>query len=148
MFNPPISKSVAQARLAAPTIEQFAAAYMLKHIPNDYVDGIRAEYEIRRNVLHEELLKLPGVSAFKPQGAFYTLAELPVDDAESFASFMLSKFSYEHETVFVAPGTGFYMSTEEGRRRVRLACVLNPADLRRAVTVLGYGLEEYRKLIS
>jgi len=137
------SLSVAQARLAVPTVEQFAAAYMLKHLPNDYVDGMKAEYAKRRDILHEALCALPGVSAFKPQGAFYTLAQLPVDDAEKFASFMLSQFSYEHETVFIAPGTGFYMTNDEGKNRARLACVLNPADLKRAIEVLGHGLEAY-----
>lgn len=138
--------SVAQARLAAPTIEQFAAAYMLKHLPNNYVEGIKTEYAKRRDVLYEALSNLPGVSAFKPQGAFYTLVQLPVDDAEKFASFMLSQFSYEHETVFVAPGTGFYMTTEEGRNRVRLACVLNPEDMRRSIEVLGRGLIAYQNM--
>ncbi len=140
--------SVAQARLAVPSIEQFAAAYMLKHLPEDYVSGITAEYEKRRNVLFEALEKLPGVSAFKPQGAFYTLAQLPVDDAEKFASFMLSSFSYEKETVFVAPGTGFYMTGNDGYNKVRIACVLNPEDMRRGIEILGYGLEAYKQIMK
>ncbi len=135
--------NVAQARLAAPSIEQFAAAYMLKHLPNDFVESMRCEYERRRDVLHAALSKLPGVVAFKPQGAFYTLARLPVDNAEAFACFMLSSFAHEKETVFVAPASGFYMTNGQGDNKVRLACVLKPEAMERAVEVLGRGLEAY-----
>lgn len=135
--------NVAQARLAAPSIEQFAAAYMLKHLPNNYVEGMRAEYERRRDVLHEALAGIPGAVAFKPKGAFYTLVRLPVDDAEQFASYMLSSFAYEHETVFVAPAAGFYMADGEGSNKVRIACVLKPEAMQRAVEVLGRGLHAY-----
>lgn len=137
--------NVAQARLASPSIEQFASAYMLKHLPNNYVEGMRAEYARRRDVLHEALARIPGVSAFKPKGAFYSLVRMPVDDAEDFACFMLSSFAYEHETVFVAPAAGFYMADGEGKNKVRLAYVLKPEAMERAVEVLARGLTAYQQ---
>jgi len=137
--------NVAQARLASPSIEQFAAAYMLKHLPNHYVEGMRAEYERRRDVLHDALAQIPGAVAFKPQGAFYSLERMPVEDSEDFASFMLSSFAYERETVFVAPASGFYMADGQGNNKIRIACVLKPEAMERAVEVLARGLAVYQR---
>ncbi len=137
--------NIAQARLAAATIDQFAAAYMLEHIKEDYLEGVRNEFLVRRDTLFEALKEIPGVIAHKPKGAFYSLVELPVNNAEDFASFMLSQFSYQGRTTFIAPAAGFYMQNEHGIRKARLAYVLNKDDIERAIATLAAGLEQYLK---
>lgn len=136
---------IAQARLASPTIDQFAAAYMLEHIKDEYLEGVRNEFLSRRNVLYEALKEIPGVIAHKPRGAFYSLAGLPVSDAEDFATFLLSRFSHEGKTTFIAPANGFYMQSEQGTKRARFAYVLNKDEIRVAIEVLAAGLRQYLK---
>ena len=137
--------NIAQARLAAPTIDQFAAAHMLEHVKPDYLENVRNEFLGRRDALHEALKQIPGVVAHKPKGAFYSLVALPVHNVEDFASFMLSQFSYQGKTTFIAPAAGFYMQNEHGVRKARLAYVLNKSDLEAAVEVLAAGLTAYLK---
>ncbi len=137
--------NLAQARLAAPALEQHAAAHMLEHLPENYVETVRKSYEERRDVLCARLADLPDVTTQVPCGAFYTIARLPVDDAEDFASFLLSDFTANGRTVFVAPASGFYMGHSRGHNKVRIAYVLNPDDLADAADVLGQGLHAYRK---
>lgn len=136
--------NLAQARLASPSIEQFAAAHMLQNLPEDFLEGVRAEYQARRDALYESLQPVEGVDAFKSKGAFYTVARLPVEDAEDFASFMLSSFSYNKSTVFVAPASGFYMANGRGQNKIRIAYVLNTDEMRKSVEVLAAGLEAYK----
>jgi len=135
----------AQARLSAPSIEQNVAAYMLENISADYVEKVRLEYRNRCNTLFEALQEIPDIQAHKPQGAFYSVVSLPVEDAEDFAKFLLSDFSYENSTVFLAPANGFYLEDGAGIDEVRIACVLNEEDLRKAIKVLGEGLKQYRE---
>ncbi len=134
---------IAQARLAAPTIEQDAAAHMLRTVGDAYLTQAHGEYNRRRNAAVAALDALPGVKAFIPKGGFYLLAQLPVDDAEHFASFMLTDFKYNGATTFVAPAAGFYMHREMGRKTIRIAFVLNEDDTRKAISVLGAGLVAY-----
>lgn len=136
---------VAQARLAAPTLEQFAAAYMLDHIKDEYFANARAECQLRRDTLYRSLKQVPGVTALKPQGAFYTVAQLPVGDAEHFASFLLDGFSLGGRTTFISPAAGFYMQNSEGVQKARFAFVLNTKDIEAAIEVFATGLAEYRK---
>jgi aspartate aminotransferase len=136
---------IAQARLSAPTIEQHAAAHMLKCVGEGYLTAAHAEYCARRDVAVAVLSEMEGVQVHAPQGGFYLLAKIPVDDAEDFATFMLNDFSYEGETVFVAPAAGFYMHREAGRSTIRIAFVLKPDDTERALRVLGKGIEAYRQ---
>jgi len=136
---------IAQARLAAPTIEQFAAAHMLRTISGDYLAAAREEYVARRDAAVAALSEMPGVFVSSPAGGFYLLAKLPVADAEDFATFMLTDFVYEGVTTFVAPAAGFYMHSEAGRSTIRIAFVLKEADTRRAIKVLGEGLKEYAR---
>ena len=110
----------------------------------EYIREVISEYESRRNVLVSGLESIPGVVVAKPQGAFYVMAELPVDDAERFCAWCLSDFSYEGETVMMAPGAGFYVTPGMGSRQVRMAYVLAEEELRRAVTILSKALETYR----
>jgi aspartate aminotransferase len=134
---------IAQARLAAPTIEQHAAALMLDHISPRYLQDARFEYEARRNVAVRSVSMIPGVVVQAPRGGFYLLAKLPIDDADAFAAFMLTDFSLKGETVFVAPASGFYMHREAGRSAIRIAFVLEQADTERAIRVLAEGVRAY-----
>ena len=131
---------IAQARLAAPTIEQHAAAHMIRSVSSDYVAKAHAEYLSRRTAAVDALSKIPGVVAHAPEGGFYLLAKLPVSDAEDFAQFMLTDFSHEGATTFVAPAAGFYMHREAGQSTIRIAFVLKESDTRQAIRVLAEGL--------
>ena len=136
---------IAQARLAAPTIEQFAAAHMLEHIKDDYLQGVRAEFQSRRDALYNALKQIPDVVIHKPEGAFYSVVQLPVSNAEDFASFLLSQFSYKMSTTFVAPAAGFYMQNSQGIQKARFAYVLNKGDIERAIEALAAGLKKYKQ---
>ena len=134
---------IAQARLAAPTIEQHAAAHMISRVSPDYLAHAHAEYRIRRDVAVEALREIPGVVVSSPEGGFYLLAKLPIPDAEDFAQFMLTDFSYEGATTFVAPAAGFYMHREAGQSTIRIAFVLKELDTQKAIRVLAEGLKAY-----
>jgi aspartate aminotransferase len=118
---------------------------MLRSISSDYVVRAHAEYLRRRNAAVDALSKIPGVVVSAPAGGFYLLAKLPVDDAEDFATFMLTDFSFEGATTFVAPAAGFYMHRESGRSTIRIAFVLQESDTRTAIRVLAEGLQEYAR---
>jgi len=134
---------IAQARLAAPTMDQFAAAHMLNHIKPEFVERIRLAFQSRRDALYGALKQLPNVAIHKPMGAFYTVVRLPVDNAEHFARFLLSSFSLDNKTTFIAPAAGFYMQYDRGVQKARLAYVLNETDIRAAVDVLAEALKAY-----
>jgi aspartate aminotransferase len=138
--------NLAQARLASPSMEQIAAAYMLDNISEDYLKAILQEYEIRRNTLYNSLSKIKGVTANKPQGAFYSVVQLPVKDSSDFAEFLLTKFSHNNKTVFVAPANGFYMTYQGGLNEVRMAYVLESQHIEQAAEILEYGLNAYQKI--
>ena len=134
----------AQGRLSPPGLAQVLALGMSEITP-DYYAGVRREYQKRRDVIYEELLKLPDVFLRKPEGAFYVVARLPVKDSDAFARFLLEEFSFEGATVMVAPAAGFYATAGLGSNEVRMAYVLNCDDLRQAIRVLGEGLKAYQK---
>ena len=134
----------AQGRLSPPGLAQVLALGM-SEITADYYEGVRTEYQKRRDVIYEELLKLPDVFLRKPDGAFYVVARLPVKDADAFARFLLEEFSFEGATVMVAPAAGFYATPGLGANEVRMAYVLNCDDLRQAIRILGEGLKAYQK---
>lgn len=131
-----------QARLSPPLIGQIAANASLE-ADEAYMQRNFDEYRNRRDFLIERLNKIPGVYAPNPMGAFYTVARLPVDDADKFCAWCLSDFSYNNETVFLAPASGFYVTPGLGKDEVRLAYVLNREDLSKALTVLEKALETY-----
>lgn len=131
-----------QARLSPPLIGQIIAEASLG-TPQEYMDEVYEEYLSRRNFLINELNKIPGVYSPTPMGAFYTMVKLPVDDAEKFCMWCLTDFSYEGQTVMMAPGAGFYTNPEDGKNEVRMAYVLNKEDLRKAMIVLRKALETY-----
>lgn len=132
-----------QARLCPPTIEQYGAIAGFKMI-DSFITGMRDEYEKRRDIVFEELNKIEGVYVQKPEGAFYTVAKLPVNDAEDFTKWMLTDFSVDKKTTMVAPAGGFYATKGRGKDEVRIAFVLKSEDLRDAIKVLKLGIEEYR----
>ena len=132
----------AQARLSPPTFGQMASLYALE-TPQSYFDGVVEEYVERRNILIDGLNTIPGVICPKPKGAFYCIAELPIDDSDHFCQWMLETFEYNNQTVMMAPATGFYSKPEPGRKQVRLAYVLNKESLKAAVEVLREALKVY-----
>lgn len=131
-----------QARLSPPLIGQIVAEASID-APRSYMIHTYEEYIERRNCLIDGLNKIPGVYSPIPMGAFYTVARLPVDDSDRFCAWCLSDFSFEGETVMLAPASGFYTDPTKGRNEVRIAYVLNKNDLRRALYVLGRALEAY-----
>ena len=133
---------IAQGRLCSPTVEQIGAAALYK-LPKSYYTEIRAEYEARRDVVYQELMKIPGVVCQKPGGAFYVTAKLPVDDVEQFLMFLLTEFEDNGETVMFAPAEGFYATPGLGREEMRIAYVLNQKDMARGVELSRLGIEAY-----
>ncbi len=134
-----------QARLSPPLVGQVIAEASLS-TPQEYMDEVYEEYLQRRNFLIDGLNRIPGVYSPTPMGAFYTMVKLPVDDAEKFCKWCLTDFSYEGQTVMMAPGAGFYTDPEDGKREVRVAYVLNKDDLAKALVVLQKALEAYNAL--
>lgn len=133
----------AQARLSPPSIGQVVGEASLE-TPPEYFTEVYDEYISRRNLVIEELNKIPGVYAPMPKGAFYTTISLPVDDADRFCQWLLEDFSFEGQTVMLAPASGFYATPGLGKNEVRVAYVLKKEDLSSAVKVLGEALKVYK----
>lgn len=134
----------AQARLSPPLVGQVVAEASID-TPQEYHKAVYDEYIARRNCLVEGLNKIPGVYSPMPMGAFYTVVSLPVEDSDAFCQWCLEEFSYEGETVMMAPATGFYATKGAGKNQVRMAYVLKIDDLKRALVVLEKALEAYNK---
>lgn len=134
----------AQARLSPPTFAQIAGEAAVD-LPANYFDEVKAEYKKRRDVLVERLNKIPGVYCPNPGGAFYAMASLPVESAEDFCQWLLEDFSYNNQTVMMAPASGFYATPGLGKNEVRFAYVLNTDDINHAMDCLEKALEEYNK---
>ena len=132
----------AQARLSPPTFGQVAGEAALS-TPKEYFDNVSNEYVSRRDLLVEGLNKIKGVICPKPKGAFYAIAQLPVDNAEKFAQWLLEEFDHNNETLMVAPAAGFYSTEGEGYNQVRIAYVLNLASLKKAIICLEEALKIY-----
>ncbi|ROI08314.1 pyridoxal phosphate-dependent aminotransferase [Chryseobacterium sp. H3056] len=133
----------AQARLSPVLLGQIAAAAAHEN-DSEYILKVRSEYTHRRNVLVDLLNGIPGVICPKPKGAFYCAVELPVDDTDKFAQWLLESYSNNNETIMVAPMSGFYSDPELGRKQVRIAYVLKEEDLRRSVELLSDALQKYK----
>ncbi|MDY3520077.1 pyridoxal phosphate-dependent aminotransferase [Riemerella anatipestifer] len=135
----------AQARLSPVLLGQIIAA---KAHQNDtaYIQSVREEYTKRRNLLVQLLNEIPGVNCPMPKGAFYCVAELPIDDADKFAQWLLESYSHNNETIMVAPAGGFYSNPELGKKQVRIAYVLKEEDLKRSAELLKDALEKYQAL--
>lgn len=136
------SMKQAQARLCPPTFGQIAAMASLD-VPEEYFHAMNEEYRKRRNFLLDGLNKIPGVYSPMPRGAFYTVAKLPVDDADKFCKWLLADFSYNNQTIMLAPASGFYSNRTLGRNEVRIAYALNCDDLAIALDLLARALKSY-----
>ena len=135
----------AQARLSPPTFEQIAAEAALD-TPQSYFDEVISEYRERRDTLVAELNKIDGVKVANPKGAFYCIAQLPIDNADTFAQWLLETYDYKGETVMVAPAAGFYSTKGVGLNEVRIAYVLKKDDLIKSVQILKNGIAAYNNL--
>jgi len=132
----------AQARLSPPGLAQIMAEAAVD-LPDEYFDAPKAEYLSRRNLLVKRLNEMPGVFCPNPGGAFYAMAKLPIDDSDIFCQWLLESFSYNEQTVMLAPATGFYGTQGLGKQEVRLAYVLNTDSLGKAMDCLAEALKIY-----
>ena len=137
-----IALKFAQARLSPPTFGQVAGEAAID-TPDSYFKTVIDEYVARRNFVVEALNNMEGVYCPKPSGAFYCIARLPIDNADMFCQWLLEKFSFENETVMLAPATGFYSNNRLGINEVRIAYVLKIEDLARAMICLSKALDVY-----
>lgn len=133
-----------QARLCPPTLSQYGAIEMYRSLTDDYYTSIVNKYQLRRDILLEELQNVDGVFFLKPEGAFYATIQVPVDNTDSFAAWMLSDFSVDGWTTMVAPAGGFYATPGKGLDEIRIAYVLEENRMRASLNILKMGLEEYR----
>lgn len=131
-----------QARLSPPTVDQIAAEAALE-TPQSYFDDVVSEYVERRNIMVDGLNSIPGVFCPKPSGAFYCVAQFPVDDAEKFCQWLLEEFNFKGQTVMMAPASGFYSTAGAGKNEARIAYVLNKESLKNAVECLKEALQVY-----
>ena len=134
----------AQARLSPPGFGQMVGEAALD-LPDDYFDATKAAYKQRRDVLVKRLNNMPGVFCPEPGGAFYAMAKLPIDDCDTFCQWILESFSYNDQTVMMAPGSGFYETAGLGKNEVRFAYVLNVDDINKAMDCLEQALQAYGK---
>ncbi len=132
----------AQARLSPPSLGQILGEAALD-TPNTYFKEVYKEYIERRDFMVEALNRMDGVVCPSPGGAFYTIAQLPVDDTDDFCRWLLSDFEWNNQTVMMAPASGFYSNPEAGKKQVRIAYVLNKSDLKNAMECLEQGLKKY-----
>ena len=132
----------AQARLSPPSLGQVAGEAAL-NTPKSYFTEVIDEYVNRRDLLIEGLNKINGIKCPKPSGAFYCIAQLPIDDADKFAKWLLEDFSWNNKTVMVAPAQGFYSTPEIGKQQIRIAYVLNVEELQNAITIIEEALKIY-----
>jgi len=135
----------AQARLSPPTFAQIASEAALE-TPQSYFDEVIVEYKARRDILIAELSKIKGVKVARPKGAFYCVVELPVDNADTFAQWLLEDFNLNNQTVMVAPAAGFYSTPGIGMNQVRIAYVLKKEDLIKSVEILKVAIDKYNSL--
>ncbi len=134
-----------QARLSVSTIEQYASANLINTL-DDYLESVKLEYRVRRDLLFNHLNEIPGIKCFKPSSAFYILAELPVDDIEDFVMWLLTEFRYENQTLMFAPGPGFYSNKEKGKKEARFSfCTHNLIEIENGMKVLKEALKVYKK---
>jgi aspartate aminotransferase len=136
---------MAQGRLSPPGLAQIVALG-IDELGPEYAQGIVREYEARRDLLYESLVRVPGVFLRKPEGAFYFVAQLPIEDGRDFAAWLLESYQLDGTTVMVAPAEGFYATPGLGRDEVRIAYVLKVQDLELAVRVLSHAIPAYQAL--
>lgn len=137
----------AETRLSPPSFGQIFAEATLQ-TEESYFDTVTNEYRKRRDLLYQRLHAMPGVTCYRPEGAFYVFAELPIDNSDRFCRWLLEEFSYNNQTVMLAPGAGFYATPGLGLKQVRFAYVLNTTDLNAAMDCLEHALVAYNRLLQ
>lgn len=133
-----------QARLSVATLDQVASA-ALYDVGPEYFEAVRKEYKLRRDTCYKKLLEIPGVIVKDPEGAFYMMAALPVDNADTFQKWLLTDFDDNGDTVMFAPGEGFYATPGKGKNEIRIAYVLKQDKLERAMDLLALGIKKYNE---
>jgi len=134
-----------QARLCVSAIEQFASCKLIGDMP-EYMDTVRGIYKERRDLLCEKLSRIEGVTFVFPRAAFYLFAQLPVDDTEEFAKWLLDEFELNGETLSFAPGSGFYVNGEHGKHKARFSfCASELDEIARSAEILRRGIEAYKR---
>lgn len=133
---------LANGRLSGGLIDQMMGA-ALKDVPKKHFVNSTKELKKRRDVVINNLKKIKGVKTYVPDGAFYLMVELPIKDAEDFSRFLLEEFRIDNTTVMLAPGKGFYLTENKGVNEIRIAYVVNSAELKKAIDIIGKGLEAY-----
>ena len=134
---------ICQGRLCTATLDQVGAAAMYRSLKEDYYEDLRIEYQRRRDAVVDGLSRIPGVRFTEPEGAFYLMVTLPVDDTEKLLYFLLEEFEDNGETMMYAPGRGFYATPGKGHNEIRIAYVIKPEELTRAIELLGLGIQAY-----
>lgn len=137
----------AMSRLSGGLIDQYVGAQLI-HVSDEYIKNIQNEYKKRRDLAYEGLKSIDGVGVSLPEGAFYIMADLPVQDANKFCEWLLSDFRDNNETVMLAPGYGFYNNPEKGKNQVRIAYVLETSKLEHAFEILKKALKKYQRIES
>jgi len=133
---------IAQGRLSAGLIDQTMAC-QINNIPNNFLSDVKKEYEERRNLLYQGLKQIPNVTLEKPEGAFYCIVNLPVNNAENFCRWLLTDFRLNNQTIMLAPAAGFYQNPILGKKQVRIAYVLNKNDLKQSLQILAKAVTKY-----
>ncbi len=132
----------ALTRLSPPTLALIAANHALNS-REDYIENVIKEYYKRREVIINELSQIDNIKFSNPMGAFYSIIKLPIENAEDFAKFLLTNFSYKNQSVMLSPASGFYSSENYGKDEVRIAFVLNSEKLKNAIKIIKLGLKEF-----
>ncbi|MBT01452.1 MAG: aspartate aminotransferase [Pelagibacteraceae bacterium] len=132
----------ALTRLSPPTLALIAANHALNS-REDYIENVIKEYYKRREVIINELSQIDNIKFSNPMGAFYSIIKLPIENAEDFAKFLLTDFSYKNQSVMLSPASGFYSSENYGKDEVRIAFVLNSEKLKNAIKIIKLGLKEF-----
>jgi aspartate aminotransferase len=140
-----VAMKFAQARLSPPTLGQIASEAAIE-TPKSYFEEVINEYKDRRDTLVAKLKEIEGVKVAEPKGAFYIIAELPVDNTDKFAQWLLEEFNDNNETVMVAPASGFYSTKGQGTRQIRMAYVLKKENLIRSAELLKLAIDQYGKV--
>lgn len=138
---------IAMSRLSGGLVDQYMGTFLTK-VPDSYIKDVQKEYKERRDLVYKGLKNISGVTVSKPEGAFYIMAQLPVDNAEKFCIWLLEKYRNNNETIMMAPGYGFYKGKAKGLKEVRIAYVLKKEDLQHSLYLLQDALEEYNKIKS
>ncbi|MFK4784578.1 pyridoxal phosphate-dependent aminotransferase [Fusobacterium sp. MFO224] len=132
-----------QARLSVSTLDMVGAEGLYKKLSDDYFEKNRIEYEKRRDIVYDGISKIEGIEVTKPEGAFYVMVTLPMDNTEDFCIWLLTDFDLDGETIMLSPAEGFYTNKELGRNKIRISYCIEAEKLKKSIKILEAGLKEY-----